>query len=185
MNADHLRYLPSPIVNSGAQFAAALALTKARDQVLAQLSPGVRVDRGVDGLVLDMQFGLVGLYCPQCPRDLLRRPQLSQHVSDQRPQRSVGVKLRGWLGLDLSRLAARLCTTRNIGSPAGTARQLATDRRRAVAIARWVMPCSSIPASATRSSACIFWTLLVILAPYFGGGGRCCISDLRPPLQYG
>jgi hypothetical protein len=131
MNADHLRYLPSPVFASRARFTTALALTKASDQVLAQLTVGVRIDGGVDGLVRDMQFGFVGPHGAQCLRDLLRRPQPTQHVRHQRPKRSVRIKLRAWSGLDSSRLATRLSATRNVGSTTGIARQLAADRRRA------------------------------------------------------
>ncbi len=131
MDADHLRDLAAPVVTRRARFTAALALTKTRDQVLAQLTLGVRIDGGVGGLVRDVQFGFVGPHGAQCLRDLLRRPQPTQHVRHQRPQRSVRVKLRGWSGLDSSRLATRLSTTRNEGSTTGIARQLAAERRRA------------------------------------------------------
>ncbi len=131
MNADNLRNLASPIVTSGERFTAALALTKTRHQVLAQLPLGVRIDRSVDGLVRDAQFGFVEPHDSRCQRDLLRRPQPTWHVGQQRPQRSVRVKLRGSSGLDSSRLTTVLCTTRNVGCTAGIARQLAAVRRRA------------------------------------------------------
>ncbi len=140
MNADHLRYLPSPVFTSRARFTAALALTKACDQVLAQLTLGVCIDGGVDGLVRDVQFGLVGPHGAQCPRDLLRRPQPTQHVRHQRPQRSARVKLRGWPALQATRLATRLGTTKSVGSTAGVALQLAADRRRAALLGQGNRP---------------------------------------------
>jgi hypothetical protein len=131
VNTDHLRNLAASIVTRRAWFTAALALTKTRDQVLAQLAFGMRIDDGLDGLVRDVQFGLVGPHGAQCPRDLPRRPQPTQHVRHQRSRRSVRIKLRGWPGLQAKLLVTCLGNTRNVGATAGIARQLTADRRRA------------------------------------------------------
>lgn len=129
VDADHLGNPAAPIFARRARLAAAFALTKTRDQVLAQLPLGVRVDGGVDGLVRDVQFRFVGPHDAQCLRDLLRRPQPAQHVRDQGPHRPIGIKLRGWPGLGASCVASRSRVTANVGSTTAIARQLATERR--------------------------------------------------------
>jgi hypothetical protein len=121
--------VPSPIFFSGAPFMATLAMTKTLKQVVAQLPSGVRINRGLVILVRDIKFGFIGLHSPQCPRDLLQRPQPTQRVRQQRLQQPVGVKLRRRPGVKALRLATRPCTTQNVDSIAGIARPLAAIHR--------------------------------------------------------
>jgi hypothetical protein len=48
-------------------------------------------------------------------------------------------------------------------------------------MARKLMPCSLIAASATRSSACICWNLLVICTPYRMGKVLHFRFETAPP----
>ena len=71
-------------------------------------------------------------------------------------------------------MATQLTTTRNVGATDGIVRVKSQLDVEALSfkdseIALGVMPCRSIAASATRSSACIYWNLLVIVAPYLVG----------------
>jgi hypothetical protein len=127
MDAHHLRDLATPILPCRARLAPAPALAQAGGELFAQLPLGVRVDGVVDGLVRDMQFGLVGPHASQCVHDLLWRPQPAEHVCNQRPRGSVGVKLASRPSTCTARLAGSLGTARSVRTCCRIARQLAAE----------------------------------------------------------
>jgi hypothetical protein len=132
MDAHHLRDLATPILSRQTRHTPAPTLPQAGDQLFAQLPIGLRVDGAVDGLVLDMQCGLVG-YPPQCARNLLLRPKLPEHVCNRRQCRAVRVKLANAPRMCAARLAGNLSSTRNVLTRRRILRQLVAVGAGAVA----------------------------------------------------
>jgi len=128
MNADHFGNLPPSVFACGAWFAPALALTQTCDEVFAQLAFGMGVDRGVDRLVRDMQFWIVGPHRAQCLRNLLWRPQPTEHMRHHRPQWPVRIELARTARPRAAGLATRLSRSRNIGTIARIAPHLPAQR---------------------------------------------------------
>lgn len=137
VDAHHLRDLATSILSCRARLTPAPALPQAGDQLFAQLPLGVRVDGAVDGLVRDMQFGSVGPHAAQCVRDLLWRPQPSEHVCNQRPRRSVGIKLANGPSTGAARLIGGLSSARSVLTRRRVTRQLAAEGAGAAAQGRF------------------------------------------------
>ena len=130
MDAHHLRDLVLAIRAGRPGLAAAVALSEAGDQVLAQLALGEGVDRVVDGLVGDVHVGFVGEHGLECPRDLLRRPQPAQKMADHRPQHAFWAQLPGRPGLHLARQARPLRWRRGVAIGCAIALQFPAQRGR-------------------------------------------------------
>lgn len=72
-NADHVRYLPTPVRAARPGLAFGMADTQPADHFRAQRAPRHGVDHGVDGFVRNPQRRSVGMHAGQCASNLLER----------------------------------------------------------------------------------------------------------------
>lgn len=93
MDADHVGDLPAPVLAPRARHAGAATVAQAGHELLAQLSPRLRLDGRVDGLVRDVPLRFVGEHALERSGYLLRRPLPVQQCAHRAPAHTVEVEL--------------------------------------------------------------------------------------------
>lgn len=144
----------------------------------------VRVDRFVDRLVGHVHSGVVGPDAAQCLRDLLRRPQPTQHVRNHGPEPAARVQFE-----PRGRVAPPLLTRLLGGSGAvlaglRVAPQLSPQTARAAAQHLPDLPKALALLSQRRQRHALLG-LHLPQSSHLTGAARCCTSDLRPPWLSG
>ena len=89
MAADHVRNGAAPICTPSARSLTLVAVALAGDQRSTQLTARHGVNRGVDGLVSDLEHRIVRLHSAQYARDLFRRITIAQQSRAVAPQRAI------------------------------------------------------------------------------------------------
>jgi hypothetical protein len=130
VDAHHVGNLSAPVGASCARQARAVAVTQAGDQLAAQLTAWLRIDRRIDGLVRDVQGWIVGPHALERTRDLLGRPLPLQQREHHAPGDALHMQLGRWAGRFTSVRAAHLRGRRCVADGGtGVARQLAAHGR--------------------------------------------------------
>ena len=127
MDADHLGQLAPAVFTATARAACALALAQQGDELAAQLTTGIGIDRVVERLMAHTLGGIIRMHAPQCAGNLLRRPAAQQQIGDHMPQRPVGMQLGQGTRGDATLLAQALSGGRPVGIATAVAGHLAAQ----------------------------------------------------------
>lgn len=89
MDALHVGNFSAPVGAAAARLARAATLAQAHDELTAQRSPWLHIDRRVDRFVGHVMIRCLGTGAFEYPRDLLRRPARTQVFADHCEQGRV------------------------------------------------------------------------------------------------